>query len=75
MSRWLTTRIRNLRRWARLTLRSVGCSWARVTAGIRRIRRTVTWCAAARFWKILVWIAEFYSVAHFAVAMLDGWPV
>ncbi|MFE3496488.1 hypothetical protein ACFXOS_26085 [Streptomyces sp. NPDC059175] len=75
MSRWSLTRIRNLRRWARRTLRSVGHGWARVTAGIREIRRTATWCAAARFWRILVWIAEFYSVVHFTVAMLGNWPV
>ncbi|MFD7274460.1 hypothetical protein ACFWBS_54460 [Streptomyces mirabilis] len=46
-----------------------------IAEGIREIQRTVTWCTAARFWRVLVWIAEFYSVFHFTVALLDYWPV
>lgn len=74
MMRSVAARIRNLCRWARRSLRSVGCSWTRVTGRIGEIRRTVTWCVAARFWKVLVGVAEFYSVFHFAAVIMDHWP-
>ena len=74
MRRAVKAMIRNLRRWARRSLRSVGYSWTRVTGRIGEIRRTVTWCAAARFWRVLVGMAEFYSVLHFAAVIMDHWP-
>lgn len=74
MRRAVRAMIRNLRRWARRSLRSVGNSWTRVTGRIGEIRRTVTWCAAARFWRVLVGMAECYSVLHFTMVIMDHWP-
>lgn len=75
MTRAVKAMIRNLRRWARQPLRSVGCSWVKIGSRIQEIRRTVTWRAAARVWKILVGMAEFYSVLHLMLAIVDHWPV